>query len=197
MGIEAILSVNANMTTAVSRVHSVGGGLSEETIKKLLALGIDPSSVKSEAQAQTLIAQAEKAKEPKKVEQTQSPQQAQNSIVDKNQLFLDIKEMGKLLGIDTTVIKDLKDVVDKFDVAVKEFVNSASAQANKAVNPQFNNVQKSVRISTGVDVVAKPEQVQADFKSIKDRVEKLENEKKSMYSGQDMLGMLNRMALGI
>ncbi len=36
--------------------------LREETIQKLLALGIDPSTVTSEAQAQLLIAQAEAAK---------------------------------------------------------------------------------------------------------------------------------------
>lgn len=48
-----------SITAGASQQCSV---LKEETIQKLLALGIDPSTVTSESQAQLLIAQTEAAK---------------------------------------------------------------------------------------------------------------------------------------
>ena len=63
MDINAISSVNMYQTTAVQSVGAVQmGGLSKETIRKLKELGIDPNTVKTEAEAQALIAQAQKAK---------------------------------------------------------------------------------------------------------------------------------------
>ena len=109
----------------------------------------------------------------------------------------DIKKMGEKLGIDVKIIKNPNDIVDKFDAAIKEFTAAASAQSNKNAMASVDNNTKGVKISTGAEIVDKPEVVQADFKSIKDRVEELENTKNAMFAGQDMLAMMNRMALGI
>lgn len=57
--------------SSISSIHTIpsfmmatdtGRTLSQATIDRLLALGIDPNSVQTEAQAQILIAQAEAAK---------------------------------------------------------------------------------------------------------------------------------------
>lgn len=59
----SISSIASNTQSyAISAGVSQQATLKEETIQKLLALGIDPTSVTSESQAQTLIAQAEAAK---------------------------------------------------------------------------------------------------------------------------------------
>ena len=49
-------------------IHPCGSKLSEETRRKLIALGIDPSTVASEAQAQILIAQLEELKKQAKIQ---------------------------------------------------------------------------------------------------------------------------------
>ena len=49
-------------------IRLCGSKLSEETRRKLIALGIDPSTVTSEAQAQILIAQLEELKKQAKIQ---------------------------------------------------------------------------------------------------------------------------------
>lgn len=202
MGMDGISSVNANMMYAVNAVHFGHNNLSEELIKKLKQLGIDPKTVKSEEEAKALIAQAEKQQnqaQPTRTQQAQAQPQIASPNVDLKKLNDDIKKMGDKLGIDVTTIKDPNEIVDKFDVAIKEFTVAASAQSNKnnMAPVENNNNAKGVKISTGAEIVDKPEVVQADFKSIKDRVEELEKAKNAMFAGQDMLAMMNRMALGI
>ena len=202
MGMDGISNISANMMYAVSAVHFGHNNLSEELIKKLKQLGIDPSTVKSEAEARALIAQAEKQQstnQPARTQQAQVQPQFSSPNVDLKKLDDDIKKMGEKLGIDVKIIKNPNDIVDKFDAAIKEFTVAASAQSNKnTMAPvENNNNAKGVKISTGAEIVDKPETIQADFKYIKDRVEELEKSKNAMFAGQDMLAMMNRMALGI
>lgn len=197
MGIDGISSVNANRGSAVSAFHFCENRLSEELIRKLIKLGIDPSKVQTNAEAQKLIAQAEKEQNTQNVPAQICQPQDKSSSVDMKKLNDDIKAMGDKFGIDVKNIGTLKDIVNRFDIAVKEFIAAASAQTNKNDTVQVNNVQKGVKISTGAEIVDKPEAVQAEFKDIKDRVDKLEQEKSAMFAGQDMLAMMNRMALGI
>lgn len=200
MGMDGISSVNSNMMYAVNAVHFGHNNLSEELIKKLKQLGIDPSTVKSEAEARALIAQAEKQQatnQPTRTQQAQVQPQIESPNVDLKKLNDDIKKMGDKLGIDVTTIKSPKDIVDRFDVTIKEFTAAASAQSNKNAMASVDNNTKGVKISTGAEIVDKPEVVQADFKSIKDRVEELENAKNAMFAGQDMLAIMNRIKLGI
>ena len=199
MGINPISSVRANMTSAVNAIHFCENNLSEELIRKLIKLGIDPSKVQSNAEAQKLIAQAEKEQNTQNVPAQICQPQDKSSSVDIKQLNDDIKKFGDKFGIDVKTIGSLKDIVDRFDIVVKEFTMSAAAQKNRISDAKIDGAQDktAVKLSTGKEVVEKPETVQADFKSIKDRVDKIEQEKNSMYAGQNMLAMMNRMALGI
>ncbi len=212
MGLYGISSVNSNMTSYVSSFHFCENRLSEELIRKLIQLGIDPSKVQNNAEAQKLIAQAEKEQKVEKTQDIQETQPAQNKEsksnqfqqlnianpnVDMKQLNDDIKTLGEKLGIDVKTIGTLKDIVNKFDVTIKEFTTAAAAQSNKNATAQFDNIQRGVKISTGAEIKDKPETIQTEFKDIKDRVDKLEQATTAMFAGQEMIAMLNRMALGI
>lgn len=202
MGMDGISNISANMMYAVNAVHFGHNNLSEELIKKLKQLGIDPKTVKSEEEAKALIAQTEKQQnqaQPTRTQQAQAQPQIASPNVDLKKLNDDIKKMGDKLGIDVKTIKDPQEIVDRFDAAIKEFTAAASAQSNKSTMSAIdnNNNAKGVKISTGAEIVDKPEVIQADFKSIKDRVDELEKAKNAMFAGQDMLAMMNRMALGI
>lgn len=188
MGIEAISGVNSHMSSAVSGIMSIGSNvLPDDIVKKLKELGIDPTTVKSVSEARTLIAQAEQTKRNKQTSQVQPQQSSPN--IDMKQLNDDIKTLGDKLGINTDLIKDRQELLDKLDAGVKEFVQSASAQSNMS--------DISVKMKNGTEAKGNSQQMQADFNSIKDRIEELENAKTSMFAGQDMLAQMNRMALGI
>ena len=186
MSVNAISGVNSYSAMAISAISSCTSGLKPETIKKLKALGIDPSTVKTEAEAQSRIAQAEKQKQ-----NTQSVQPQQSSSnVDMKQLQDDIKTLGDKLGIDTTTIKDLDKVSDTLKAGVDEFVKGASAQTN--VSDKAN-----VKLNNGTEVKEDPRKIQSDYQDIKDRIDQVKNAKNSMFAGQDMLAMMNKYALGI
>lgn len=188
MSVNSISGISSYSYTAVSAISSSTSGLKPETIKKLKELGIDPNSVKTEAEAQTRITQAEKQK---KAQQSQSVQPQQSSSnVDMKQLHDDIKSLGDKLGINVDTISDLDKVADTLKVGVDEFVKGASAQTNvsdKAV----------VKLGNGTEVKENPQKIQGDYQDIKDRIDEVKNAKNSMFAGQDMLAMMNKYALGI
>ena len=198
MGINPISNVNANMVYAVNAISLSSNHLSEDLIKKLKALGIDPSTVKSEEEAKTIIAQAEQKQPTQNTQQTQQVQpQLVSPNVDKIKLNFDIKQLGDKLNIDVKAFKELTDLVDKFDATVKEYENAASAQANKNAAPQFGTTKETAKISTGAEIIDKPEQVKAEFYAIKERVEKIEEAKKTNFAALDMIAAMNKLSLGL
>lgn len=193
MKIDSISNISSNMVYAVNAVHLDMPQLSEELIRKLKELGIDPKTVKTEAEARALIAQAEKQQNINYVQP-----QGFNPNVDMKELHDDIKKFGDKFGVDVKTINSLKDIVDRFDVIVKEFKDASVQNKKIAVDiPVTDKDEKAVRMSTGVLVVDKPDTIDVEFKSIKERVEKVEQAKNAMYAGQDMLAMMNRIQLGI
>ena len=192
MGIDPISSVNANMVYAVNAVRLETNQLSEELVKKLKALGIDPSTVQSNEEAKSLIAQAEQKQ---KAQPTQP--QITSPNVDMTKLDFDIKQLGDILNVDVKAYKELTDLVDKFDTIVKEYENAAAAQANKNVVPQFGKTKEAAKISTGAEIIEKPETVKAEFYAIKERVEKIENSKNTMFAALDMVAAMNKLSLGL
>lgn len=186
MGIDAISGISSYNTAAISAVSMENGGLSEETIKKLKALGIDPTKVKSEQEAKVLIAKAEG-----KNNSSQNLQvQKRGSQVDMLQLQMDIKDLGKKIGVDVLSIKNLDDVSKKLEIGVQEYVKAASAQGHV-------NAISSKNLLNETKLKHKPEDIQIKFKDIKSRIDEVKAEKNEMYAGQDMMSMLNRMSLGL
>ncbi len=188
MAIESISGVNSYSHMAVGAVSFSKSGLKTETIRKLKALGIDPASVKTEAEAQNRIAEAERQK---KVEQNLSVQPHQSaSSIDMKQLHDDIKSLGDKLGINVQTINDLDKIADTLKLGVDEFVKGASAQTNISD-------KATVKLGNGTEVKEDPKKIQSDYQDIKERIDEAKTAKNSMFAGQDMLAMMNKYALGI
>ena len=187
MGIDAISGISSYNTSAVSAVSMKNGGLSEETIKKLKALGIDPTKVKSESEAQALIAKAQNGQKSQSIAQINIPQE---STVDVYKLKTDIKDLSKKVGVDVSSSKTFEEAVNKLEVGVNEYTKATSGQANAAISTK--KIQNN-----DVHVKPKKEDIQIEFKDIKHRVDEAKNAKNAMFAGQDMMSVLNRMSLGI
>lgn len=194
MGIESISKINGNMFFAVSAIRLGGNNLTDETIKKLKELGIDPTTVKSEEEAKALIAQAKQQRANHKAQQVQ-PQMA-SANVDMVKLDMDIKELGDKLNIDVKMFKKLTELVDKFDATVKEYEIAAAAQSNQNIFQKIDK-QNENKISTGAPIIDKPETVKAEFYAIKERVEKIEETKKTNFAALDMVAAMNKLSLGL
>ena len=81
--------------------------LSSSTKQKLEALGIDPTTVTSEAQAQSLIAQAEATKH----QQNSGQQQGGNS--SEQELLSEAKDLASNVGATVSSNDTLDDIIDK------------------------------------------------------------------------------------
>lgn len=169
---------------------SFGSHLDEATIRKLKALGIDPSKVQSKQQAETLIKQAE---EQQKAQAASSNQQApqvgsydaqMQSVREKEaKLTLDIKDLAEKIGVTLSKNDSMKVSIEKIETKIKEI----TAKENTS----------KTDLSTTQKVNATPEDLNFKLQDIKTRYQELEMAHSSMYAGQDMMAMLNRMALGI
>lgn len=186
MSVNAISSVNMYQTTAVQSVSAVHvGGLSEDTIRKLKELGIDPNTVKTESEAQALIAQAQKAKKGNSQTKVQGQTDTQMQAVKEkaNDLGKKMEDLADKLGITLSKTDSAKVSIEKLDVAVKAVAEPNSTNRISAV--------------TDKKIDEKPENLKADLQDIKTKYEDVERAKNTAFAGQDMMAMLNKMALGI
>ena len=90
-----------------------GGGISEETRRKLIALGIDPRTVTSEAQAQALIQNAIKLRKSAKIPLPVNVCQGEQEIISKAKTLA--AKMGLVVSGTTPLEQILKAISDKID----------------------------------------------------------------------------------
>ena len=189
--VNSISSIGSNFASAIPAVSFSCNQLSEDLIKRLKELGIDPTKVSSNAEARNLIAQKEKELKAQQNLQVQGEQQQKpSSTVDMRQLKDDIGDLGEKIGINPDTIKDLSKIVDAYQVGVSNYVEAAKKSTG------MQGVDKAQKTSN-IDLKEKPENIQAAFVSIRDRVNTVENEKKAAFQGQDMLALLNKLQLGL
>jgi len=188
--VNSVSGIGSSFTTAVPAVSFGFNQLSEDLIRRLKELGIDPTKVSSASEARNLIAQKEKELKVQQHLPVQDGQQKPSSTVDMRQLKADIADLGQKIGINPDSIKDLSKIVDAYQVGVSNYV----AAVKDSVGIQGVNNNKKV---SSIDIKEKPENIQAAFVSIRDRVNTVENEKKAAFQGQDMLAMLNKLQLGL
>ncbi len=162
------------------------GVLTEKNIKKLKALGIDPSKIKSEAEAQEVITKAQNAQANASI-QVNSQQQ---SSVDVGKLRKDMIDLGKKIGVDVSSEKHINNIFDKLKNGVEEYTKAESTQAN--ANIAVKNTKND-----DVQIKAKKNEVKEKFANIKIRFDQFKTQENSMFAGQNMMAMLNRMSLGI
>ncbi len=177
---------------SISAVSSISSGahLDEATIRKLKALGIDPSKVQSKQQAETLIKQAEEqqkaqaASSNQQVSQIGSYDAQMQSVREKGaKLTLDIKDLAGKVGVTLSPTDSMKVSLEKIEAKIKEITSNKNASKT-----DLSSTQK---------VNATPEELHFKLQELKTRCQELESANSSMYVGQDMMAMLNRMSLGI
>ncbi len=94
--------------------QSAPNGLSEETKRKLLALGIDPSTVKSETEAQALIATVKQ-----KVDKVTNESTSQSTCCSSEcELISKAKQLAAKIGVPTSNNDSLKNLIDKISTKI-------------------------------------------------------------------------------
>ena len=178
------MSINFSaINYSISAVSSISSGahLDEATIRKLKALGIDPSKVQSKQQAEELIRQAE---EQQKAQAASSNHQvSQMGSYDYQMQSIREKDLTGKIGVTISQNDSLKVSIEKIETKIKEI--TAKQNASKT---DLSSTQK---------VNATPEDLNFKLQDIKTRFQEIEMASSSMYAGQDMISMLNRMSLGI
>lgn len=144
-----------------------GDELSVSTKMRLEALGIDPSSVRTEAQAQILIAQAEAA-----LSQNNSGRQQQGGNSSREQLVADAKNLAQKVGAQISDQDTLSDMIEKISDKIQTI----------AVNPSnFEKVQG----------------YQAELKDLAARADVMVKLRENVFDRMDMVSVSNRLILGL
>ena len=163
------ISSVSNMQTAAISSYKTETELSSSTKLKLEALGIDPSTVTSEAQAQTLIAQAEAAKH-----QNNAGQQQQGGNSSEQELLSEAKNLASQVGVTVSSNDSLDDMIDKISSKIQVMLNSNDKS----------------QVSTAQDY-------QAQLASISDKANSISNTQQNIFNAMNMISLSNKYALGL
>jgi len=124
----AISAVNNAPSSQVSSSNL--SKISEETKKKLIELGLDPSKYTTEAQAQAALIQTQATKSP-------APQKPDNS--DMNTIETKIKDLASLIGVSVGNSDKITDILSNISNKIGELQSSAGTDATKLA--EINNYQ--------------------------------------------------------
>lgn len=137
--INAISSFLASKTGSYNKKSS----LTQETLGKLLALGIDISSVSSETEAKKIIEEEEAKKSSDKEEETDKKQ----NTSEEEALLNDIKNLARKLGITVTNNDKIKNIFDEISEQIEDIKdNSYNSNLNVFISEydllknQFKNM---------------------------------------------------------
>lgn len=164
--------------TSISSINSLQAGaistykteeLSSTTKLKLEALGIDPSTVTTEAQAQTLIAQAEAAKQ-----QNNAGQQQQGGNSSEQELLSEAKNLATKVGVTVSSNDSLDDIVDNISKEIQVMLNSGDQSK-----------------------ISSAQSYQAQLASISGRAEAIQSTQQNIFNAMDMISVSNKYALGL
>ena len=163
----SISSISSTQSMAVSAYKSEE--LSSSTKMKLEALGIDPSSVTSEAQAQQLIAQAEATKH-----QQNSQQQQQGGNSSEQQLISEAKELAAKVGVTVSSDDTLDDITGNIADQIQAMMDTGDPSKIKAA-----------------------QQYQSQLASISDEADSITNTQQNIFNAMNMISVSNKYALGL
>ncbi len=142
--------------------------LSSSTKQKLEALGIDPTTVTSEAQAQSLIAQAEATKH----QQNSGQQQGGNS--SEQELLSEAKDLASKVGAAVSSNDTLDDIIDNIAEEIQIMLNSGD--------------QSQISQAQGY---------QAQLAEISDRADSIQTTQQNIFNAMNMVSISNKYALGL
>lgn len=164
--------------TSISSINSLQAGaistykteeLSSTTKLKLEALGIDPSTVTTEAQAQALIAQAEAAKQ-----QNNAGQQQQGGNSSEQELLSEAKNLATEVGVTVSSNDSLDDIVDNISKEIQVMLNSGDQSK-----------------------ISSAQSYQTQLASISGRAEAIQSTQQNIFNAMDMISVSNKYALGL
>lgn len=164
--------------TSISSINNLQAGaistykteeLSSTTKLKLEALGIDPSTVTTEAQAQTLIAQAEAAKQ-----QNNAGQQQQGGNSSEQELLSEAKNLATEVGVTVSSNDSLDDIIDNISKEIQVMLNSGDQSK-----------------------ISSAQSYQAQLASISGRAEAIQSTQQNIFNAMDMISVSNKYALGL
>lgn len=118
MSVEAVNSVNGSNSN--NETNSSLSVLSEDTIKKLEALGLDPTKYTSEEQAEEAIAAAQQPQ--------QTPQTGSNSY---DTIKTEVDDLASQMGIDIGNKDTLDDILDKISTQITTLQADAGTDQTK------------------------------------------------------------------
>lgn len=147
-----------------------GSRLSEETIRKLRRLGIEPSTVTSEAQAQALITKLEQKLE--QVHKTANSNNAQQATSSEAEMIAKAKALAAQVGVSVSSSESLSDIFSKIS-------------------------KKLESITKGGDSLKDVKGYKSELSSLEDEYSTIQQSQNSMYSAMNYTANMNKYILGL
>ncbi len=147
-----------------------GSKLSEETIRKLRRLGIEPSTVTSEAQAQALITKLEQKLE--QVHKTANSNNAQQATSSEAEMIAKAKALAAQVGVSVSSSESLSDIFSKIS-------------------------KKLESITKGGDSLKEVKGYKSELSSLEDEYSTIQQSQNSMYSAMNYTANMNKYILGL
>lgn len=147
-----------------------GSRLSEETIRKLRRLGIEPSTVTSEAQAQALITKLEQKLE--QVHKTANSNNAQQATSSEAEMIAKAKALAAQVGVSVSSSESLSDIFSKIS-------------------------KKLESITKGGDSLKEVKGYKSELSSLEDEYSMIQQSQNSMYSAMNYTANMNKYILGL
>lgn len=167
----SISAISSSISTSYITQSQSSDTLSEETKAKLIALGIDPSTVSSESEAQSLIAQAEAAEQ--MAEQTNEQTSSLNSEQD---LISKAQELADKVGVSVSQTDSLDEMCGKISEKIENLMEQCGTDAAKLSTLQGYSQELA-------NINAQYTQVQTN--------------QQSMFTAMNMISVSNKYALGL
>lgn len=147
-----------------------GSRLSEETIRKLRRLGIEPSTVTSETQAQALITKLEQKLE--QVHKTANSNNAQQATSSEAEMIAKAKALAAQVGVSVSSSESLSDIFSKIS-------------------------KKLESITKGGDSLKEVKGYKSELSSLEDEYSTIQQSQNSMYSAMNYTANMNKYILGL
>lgn len=142
-------------------VSSVQSKLTQKTKAELEALGIDTSNIKSEEEGQALLQSAQSTQQGQETQQSQKSQKSGGNHAAFESLRQEAVKLAEKVGVSVSSTDKLSDIMD----AISQAITDMQAQA-------ANDPQKAAQVA----------QYQAEYESISQQIQSLEQSKPSSSS---------------
>lgn len=164
----SISSINSTQSAAVS-TYKTQEELSSSTKMKLESLGIDPTTVTTEAQAQALIAQAEATKN-----QQNAGQQQGGGNSSEQEVLSEAKSLASTVGVTVSSNDTLDDIIDNISAQLQVMMNSGDQSK-----------------------ISQAQSLQTQLANISDRADSIQSTQQNIFNAMNMVSISNKYALGL